>query len=1160
MNRHTDKKTMRKCISAVMAAAVMLQANAVTAFALDDAAAVQATSVPSRESTDKIKEELSRNGNEVTQYENQDDHKMKTIVWAKGVQALKMDGGNPDFTRKEYTDPSGEQYIEYITPYVGGHGWYDVNKSEDRVPDQNLCFAAAASNSLHWWLEQNANSVQQYMAKNPGSTKVKELQKFINSFKDQQNSEIYQHFVSQFAYRKDGYWPDILQDQFINGYRLKANGGTHDSDIDKTDLLYNGPDPKGGYFYDVFGTTLLSQRRYYGQSYDAISNDIKHLFVNGNLVLLTYSTGALAHVVTLWGAEFNPDGRISAVYLSDSDDTADRGMARFNIVNRGGTALLSTNVNGNGSVITALQVLSLGTDIWNFALGSSKTTLDLVWGEPTFTYNGKQQKPTLTANNINAGDDISLTVDGAQKDAGKYEASAFLDGRSTYKYELPANKTFAFEIEKAKPAVSLNANPVTEGGNSIVRLTARVSGVNREKPNGTITFKDGSQDIAGAIEVQNGKATYDWQIPMQGERTLSATFTPAASGVGKNYQESSSEVLQVDFSKIEQTPIAITPITGKTYGDEPFMLETTGGSSSGDVVYTSSASNVIAINGNMATIIGAGSATITATKLGDHQYNSTSATYDIDVAKATPNLSLTAQTDSNADSPKAVLSVSIANAGSGAPATGTVKFINAADQINPDITAASPAVVENGTATYTWTNMPAQLHRVKAEYSGDGNYNAVSSAEINVDMRKIYPIVLETDGNGRASASPTSAAAGTKVTLSATPNPGFQLKRWDVLEGEATITGSTFDMPAMAVKIKASFEPADSSGGGGISGGGGGGIGGGGSTASESDETETITTADGTIVETIKKPDGTVITKVTKKDGSTSTTTVNKSGKTEAQVNIPDRVAAQAQEKGEAVPLPIPSVTVNKQADEAPVIHIDTGDVKNTVISVPVNNPTSGTAAVIIKADGTKEVIRKSAMEDDAIKITLPAGATIEIVDRSVNFQDVAGHWASDAINFVSSHALYNGTDENTFSPNAPMTRAMLVKVLHNTENNPKSAGGLAFSDVAATDWFSDAVQWAVEQEIVTGYDGGLFMPEKLLTREDLAVILHRYAGSPAASDGDLPFSDANTVSAYAHTAMQWAVENGIMNGTDNHRLNPKESASRAQVATMLMRFLNVTL
>lgn len=128
--------------------------------------------------------------------------------------------------------------------------------------------------------------------------------------------------------------------------------------------------------------------------------------------------------------------------------------------------------------------------------------------------------------------------------------------------------------------------------------------------------------------------------------------------------------------------------------------------------------------------------------------------------------------------------------------------------------------------------------------------------------------------------------------------------------------------------------------------------------------------------------------------------------------------------------------------------------------------------------------------------------------------------------------------------------------VLRNLENNPEQVFSARFSDVADSIWYSDAILWAAKQGIVFGYGDGRFGPNDNITREQLAVMLWRYAGEPAATNKELHFSDADAASSYALEALCWAVEHNIINGYGNGQLGPQRLATRAQVAQMLMNYL----
>lgn len=226
-------------------------------------------------------------------------------------------------------------------------------------------------------------------------------------------------------------------------------------------------------------------------------------------------------------------------------------------------------------------------------------------------------------------------------------------------------------------------------------------------------------------------------------------------------------------------------------------------------------------------------------------------------------------------------------------------------------------------------------------------------------------------------------------------------------------------------------------------------------------------------------------------------------------------------------------------------------------VTVPMKETTPGTVAVLVREDGTRQVIRKSMAGNKSLTVSLDGSAKIEIVDNRKQFADVpAANWESNAVMFVSSHELFHGTDSSTFSPDLPMSRGMLAVVLHNLEDNPRHELTGMFIDVDNSKWYAEGISWAAEQGIVSGYGGGKFGPNDDITREQLAVMLWRYAGRPAATSGSLNFTDADEISSWALDAMRWATGNGIINGKGNGILDPAGKATRAQAAQMLMKFM----
>lgn len=194
---------------------------------------------------------------------------------------------------------------------------------------------------------------------------------------------------------------------------------------------------------------------------------------------------------------------------------------------------------------------------------------------------------------------------------------------------------------------------------------------------------------------------------------------------------------------------------------------------------------------------------------------------------------------------------------------------------------------------------------------------------------------------------------------------------------------------------------------------------------------------------------------------------------------------------------------------------------------------------------------------------SVPSVEEPETPDTPENpFEDVfETDWFYEDVLYAYENALMNGTGNNLFSPNGTTTRGMLVTILHRLAGTPAPSGSNPFTDVLAGSYCESAVVWASENGIVNGYGNGSFGPNDPITREQMATILYRFAAyqgtdvSDGADTNILSFDDAFEVSEYAMPAMQWACGTGLINGTSDTTLSPRDSASRAQTAAILHRF-----
>ncbi len=378
--------------------------------------------------------------------------------------------------------------------------------------------------------------------------------------------------------------------------------------------------------------------------------------------------------------------------------------------------------------------------------------------------------------------------------------------------------------------------------------------------------------------------------------------------------------------------------------------------------------------------------------------------------------------------------------------------------------------------------------------------------------------------------------------------------------------------------------------------------------------TETTKNTDGSTETVETKKDGTVTTTVKDSDGSTTKTVETPEGGVEAEATVSNKagneIVADAKENGASqvviapeIPsnatkteVSIPASTVGNignQTDADLTVSTPVADVSipngglsdlahqggqvtvaaeksgNTVeltvtagretvtdlpggitLTVPVEDAAPGTVAVLVKADGTEEVIRKSVAQGDTLIVPLEGSAAIKVVDAARDFADTSGHWAEDAIDFASSHRLYQGTSAQAFSPDGLMTRAMLMTVMARLDGQDTGSGEL---------WYQAGMDWAVELGISDGS-----APMENISREQMITMLYRYAVaagcdvSVGESTNILSYNDAFSISEYAFSAMQWACGEGIITGRPGGFLSPEGSATRAEVAAILMRFVTL--
>ena len=300
--------------------------------------------------------------NNVVEYETEEGEK-RTVLFVKGVNPPAL-GENGDFRR---TEEHG--YIDYKAPFEEGRGYFDVNKApfgKNKEVDQNLCFAAAASNTLHWYLQENREVIEKYIEDNGDVKKTVggttySLKEMLNQEVEQQESLIYQYFKEIYGNNKTGFYTVPLMDLFLNGYTPKDD---RRSNIEDKNLQ---PDGRGGFLHGILGGKLQTGLRSVKDVKD-MGESLQYYLSNGFVLCLSYKTFSYNHVVTLWGAEYDANGRLCAVYVTDSDDQDETGdevdvaMKRYRVKEEGQKSYLSNAISesSKGALVNSIQYLRFG--------------------------------------------------------------------------------------------------------------------------------------------------------------------------------------------------------------------------------------------------------------------------------------------------------------------------------------------------------------------------------------------------------------------------------------------------------------------------------------------------------------------------------------------------------------------------------------------------------------------------------------------------------------------------------------------------------------------------------------------------------------------------------------------------------------------------------
>ena len=811
-------------------------------------------------------------------------------------------------------------------------------------------------------------------------------------------------------------------------------------------------------------------------------------------------------------------GLVNEDVLSEITLTADKSaktITASNAVIKNG----DRNVNKNYDVTYASGTLTLyNVPQEGFAITGAPTT---------FTYGDTFELGTTGGNTTGA---VTWTAEGAATVVG--EGNVTITG------------TGAFTITATKA-----------GDTTYQAAEAEVTGTAVPKAI-TITAKD--QRLEHGEEIAEGVRQVTVATLVTGDTLYSIDLTasdPAITPGNAVIKKGDTDVS--DYYTITYVPGSLTfynvpqegfAITGKpatvTYGDT-FKLTATGGSSTGAVTWEAEGAAKVDREGNV-TITGAGSFTITATKAGDDTYAEATATYQATAQKRALTIAANDETIAfNAAAPAYTATV-----------TGAVKADEEAiadaytltcrydkgDPVDDYPITVTVNLSADLLEKYTVTKKDGTLHVVEtmAEVvkAPDAVENLVYTGKaqklVTAGEAKNGTMVYSLNGTTYQEAVPTRINAGTyTVWYKVVGNNGYSdtaAKSFTVTIKKAPLTVTADDIwvyagntPKFTVTIKGYVNGEDGR---------------------------------------VLKGDLTFICGYSQKYSKPgSSYTITPKGLTADNYDITFKTGTLTVKDPLSPRFNVYVLDSKHGTVEADCRYARKGD----VVTLTIKPDWGYELETLTVTDSHGYELKLTYHSNGTYTFTMPRdNVTVKAIFtvRDMPFVDVPGDaWYAGGVRYVYAHGLMNGTGSWRFSPNRTTTRAMIATILYRMEGSPRVYGTSQFGDVEAGSWYEDAVIWATQNDIVEGYTSKTFGPNDPITREQMAAMLYRYADycrcdMSAGRYVDLSkFSDMNEISDYAIPALRWAVGEEIIQGRTGKRLAPTDTATRAEVAVMLMRF-----
>ncbi len=929
----------------------------------------------------------------------------------------------------------------------------------------------------------------------------------------------------------------------------------------------------------AYSKTARGQTTYYGVSFDgldATSNFNSNSFVDaGRSIFLAADANADGFYPEV------PESVSVTFYFKVLDDALTTGgTAEFKLVegmSETGTVLYTISIDGNDTPITALVKPITASATWAVQKRDPALSDFTVTAPAAVTYSGSPVTVAAPVAVTAGVGEVTVKYNGsttAPTKAGSYAVTFDVAESATY------NAATGFEIG----TLVINKKPVTISG---------IGAADKAYDGSAAATVTGTAAIDGLVtgdnvSVQNGTAAFADAYAGSGKTVTFTGFVLTGSDA-LNYTLTAPASATASITAADPTGVSVTKTASVAKGGNTLDLST---------LVTGADGVTFAITSGDAATLSGSVLTTDAEKVGDVVVTATVAAQDLN-SDGTPEYNSCSDTITVTVIDKVDAGVSVNNGANISKTYGDAAFAANGTVANPGTGtgvwtwSSSNESVATVSATGQVTILGAGSAIITAHYESD---SALGEASVTLTVAKATVTVTVNSveiavGQSAPAMDYTVTGLVGSDTLSGTP--AYTYEKDGEVTGEVdtentgtyvvSVSGLTADSAkynevsfvsgTLSIIFVDQSAPATS----------------GGSDKTEELSGNTVDVATATITAVADTDTAAATAEVTAEDINKAATglksnpaltiDVQSKGANSVEVNL-DAEAMQAAADAKA-PIVVKSeegsVTLSDKAISAlaaaggdGTIQLTTaadGSVKLTVtvggkaasVNVMVEAPADKNAQVAV--DGKNNIIEKSFVKGGKVYAIVPAGTTIKAIENKVTFPDVkSSDWFAPAVDFVGSHEIFRGDDRGYFDPKGTMTRAMMATVFYRIEGEPKATAGKAFTDVASGMWYSDAIAWASEVGVMNGY-GETFGPNDPITREQMAALLYNYTqllGADLKGDLKATFSDSAAISSWAVDSMNWAVGVGLFQGDDQGRLNPIGNASRAEVATLIQRYIEL--